>query len=75
MAEKENKTKGINLAIQETRQNMVAIMNSSGLPPACLMLILGELTSVVSALNEQCVKSESEEFYNEKETKPEEREG
>ena len=68
MAEKENKTKGINLAIEETRQNMVAIMNSSGLPPACLLLILGEMNSVVSSLYEQCIKNETEAFYREEES-------
>lgn len=69
MDDKKIKTKGINLAINETREGLVSILNSSGLPPACLMLILGEMTSMLSALNEQCVKKEAEEFYGETEPK------
>ena len=63
MTDKTNKAKGINLAIQETRQLIAETVNSSGLPPACLMLILGEFVAAVASLNEQCIRKESEDYY------------
>lgn len=62
MAEKQ---KGINYAIAETRQKLTEVINESALPPACMLLILGEMTNAVSAYAQQYAQQEKEEFEKE----------
>lgn len=62
MAEKQ---KGINYAITEARQKITDVINESALPPACMLLILGEVTNVVSLYAQQYTAKEKEEFEKE----------
>lgn len=62
MAEKQ---KGINYAITEARQKITDVINESALPPACMLLILGEVTNVVSLYAQQYTEKEKEEFEKE----------
>lgn len=66
MAEKQ---KGINYAITEARQKITDVINESALPPACMLLILGEVTNVVSLYAQQYTEKEKEEFEKEDENK------
>lgn len=62
MAEKQ---KGINYAIAEARQKITDIINESALPPACMLLILNEVTTAVSLYAQQYTEKEKEEFEKE----------
>ena len=62
MAEKQ---KGINYAITEARQKITDVIHESALPPACMLLILGEVTNVVSLYAQQYTEKEKEEFEKE----------
>lgn len=62
MAEKQ---KGINYAIAEARQKITDIINESALPPACMLLILNEVTTAVSLYAQQYTEKEREEFEKE----------
>ena len=66
MAEKQ---KGINYAITEARQKITDVINESALPPACMLLILGEVTNVVSLYAQQYTEKEKEEIEKEDENK------
>ena len=66
MAEKQ---KGINYAITEARQKITDVINESALPPACMLLILGEVTNVFSIYAQQYTEKEKEEFEKEDENK------
>ena len=66
MAEKQ---KGINYAIAEARQKITDIINESALPPACMLLILNEVTTAVSLYAQQYTEKEREEFEKEDENK------
>ena len=63
------KQKGINYAITEARQKITDVINESALPPACMLLILGEVTNVVSLYAQQYTEKEKEEFEKEDENK------
>jgi len=52
--------KGINLATLEFKENIVMAINSSGLPPCIVQLVLNETIKTVSELNEKAVQSERE---------------
>lgn len=69
MAEKQ---KGINYAIAEARQKITDVINESALPPACMLLILGEVTNAVSLYAHQYAEKEREEFEKEDENKGDE---
>lgn len=56
------KQKGINYAIAETKQKLTDVINESALPPACMLLILNEVTTAVSLYAQQYVEKEREEF-------------
>lgn len=62
MAEKQ---KGINYAIAEARQKITDVINESALPPACMLLILGEITNAISMYAQQYAQQEKEEFEKE----------
>lgn len=62
MAEKQ---KGINYAIAEARQKIIDVINESALPPACMLLILGEITNAISMYVQQYAQQEKEEFEKE----------
>ena len=66
MAEKQ---KGINYAIAETKQKIADVINSSALPPACMLLILNEATNAVALYAQQYTEKEKEEFEKEDENK------
>lgn len=66
MAEKQ---KGINYAIAEAKQKIADVINSSALPPACMLLILNEATSAVALYAQQYTEKEKEEFEKTDENK------
>lgn len=62
MAEKQ---KGINYAITEARQKITDVINESALPPACMALILNEVSNTVALYAQQYAEKEREEFEKE----------
>ena len=58
----DKKQKGINYAIAEAKQRLTEVINESALPPACMLLILGEISSTVSLYAQQFAAQEKEEF-------------
>lgn len=62
------KMKGINYAIMQTKQRITDVINEAGLPPACMLLILGEATSAVAVYAQQYAETEKEEFEKEDST-------
>ena len=65
----DKKQKGINYAIAETKQRLTEVINESALPPACMLLILGEISSTVSLYAQQFAALEKEEFEKEDKNK------
>ena len=65
----DKKQKGINYAIAETKQRLTEVINESALPPACMLLILGEISSTVSLYAQQFAAQEKEEFEKEDKNK------
>lgn len=63
------KQKGINYAIAEAKQKLTDVINESALPPACMLLILNEVTTAVSLYAQQYAEKEREEFEKTDENK------
>jgi len=50
--------KGINLRIQETKENIANVINSSQLPPGIVLMILNEFTGQVQIQNARMIEIE-----------------
>lgn len=56
--------KGINLRIQECKENIAAAINNAKLPPGILQMILSEFATQVQMQNAQAIAQERK-FYEE----------
>lgn len=54
--------KGINLQIQEFKENLLNVINESKLPPAIVQMALGELTAQVDRITEQALEKERQAY-------------
>lgn len=54
--------KGINLRIQEAKEDIAAAINKSQLPPGILLMILGEFTGQVQIQNARMIEAERKAF-------------
>lgn len=64
-------SKGMNLAIQELKENMAKVINESGLPIGVTQLVLSEITNQVAAANMQQIEKEKKLLEKEEEQEAE----
>lgn len=57
-------TKPANLIIEETKENLVKVINESGLPPFLLEPVLKDLYNQVSILKQQELEKNRQEYEN-----------
>ena len=57
--------KGINLRIQEAKEDIAGAINKSQLPPGILLMILGEFTTQVQIQNMRMIEAERKAFEQE----------
>ena len=57
-------TKPANLIIEETKENLVKVINESGLPPFLLEPILKDLYNQISILKQQELEKSKQEYEN-----------
>ena len=54
--------KGVNLQIQEFKENLLSVINESKLPPVIVQMALGELTVQVDRITEQALEKERQVY-------------
>lgn len=54
--------KGLNLRIQEAKEDVAAAINKSQLPPGILLMVLSEFTGQVQMQNAQMIEEERKAF-------------
>lgn len=57
-------TKPANLIIEETKENLVKVINESGLPPFLLEPVLKDLYNQISILKQQELEKSKQEYEN-----------
>lgn len=57
-------TKPANLIIEETKENLVKVINESGLPPFLLEPVLKDLYNQISILKQQELEKSKKEYEN-----------
>ena len=57
-------TKPANLIIEETKENLVKVINESGLPPFLLEPVLKDLYNQISILKQQELERSKQEYEN-----------
>ena len=57
-------TKPANLIIEETKENLVKVINESGLPPFLLEPVLKDLYNQISILKQQELEKSRQEYEN-----------
>lgn len=57
--------KGINLRIQEAKEDIAAAINKSQLPPGILLMILGEFTGQIKIQNTRMIEIERKAYEEE----------
>lgn len=57
-------TKPANLIIEETKENLVKVINESGLPPFLVEPILKDLYNQISILKQQELEKSKQEYEN-----------
>ena len=57
-------TKPANLMIEETKENLVKVINESGLPPFLLEPVLKDLYNQISILKQQELERSKQEYEN-----------
>ena len=57
-------TKQANLIIEETKENLVKVINESGLPPFLLEPVLKDLYNQISILKQQELEKSKQEYEN-----------
>ncbi len=62
MSEEKKPIKGINLCIQDTKKDIVDIINKSQLPPGILLMILNEFVAQMQVQNLKAIETESKAF-------------
>jgi hypothetical protein len=54
--------KGINLRIQEAKEDIADVVNKSQLPPSILLMILGEFTAQIQVQNARMIELERKAY-------------
>jgi len=62
MSEEKKPIKGINLCIQDTKKDIVDVINKSQLPPGILLMILNEFVAQMQVQNLKAIETESKAF-------------
>lgn len=57
--------KGINLRIQEAKEDIADVVNKSQLPPSILLMILGEFTAQIQVQNARMIELERKAYEEE----------
>lgn len=57
--------KGINLRIQEAKEDIADVVNKSQLPPSILLMILGEFTTQIQVQNARMIELERKSYEEE----------
>jgi hypothetical protein len=61
----EQPEKGLNLRIQEARQDIASTINKTELPPGIVLMILNEFTLQTQAQNAQMIAAEKKKYEEE----------
>lgn len=69
------KQKPLSVAIRETRESMLGVLNDSGLPLDIISLILSEISNAVNVQAEQAYQKDLKEYTTEHEYKVPTQEG
>jgi len=63
--DKKQPEKGINLRIQEIKEDIADVANKSQLPPSILLMILGEFTAQIQVQNARMIELERKTYEEE----------
>jgi hypothetical protein len=63
--DKKQPEKGINLRIQEAKEDIADVVNKSQLPPSILLMILGEFTAQIQVQNARMIELERKAYEEE----------
>jgi uncharacterized protein YejL (UPF0352 family) len=63
--DKKQPEKGINLRIQEIKEDIADVVNKSQLPPSILLMILGEFTAQIQVQNARMIELERKAYEEE----------
>lgn len=60
-----NEKVNINVAYEDTKLNIISLLNASGLPAVCMRAVINEIKQIVDINTEQIIKRERGEMNGE----------